>query len=97
MGYKVLTVHHHQLVVSIMSLLGPDDFDLSGKDRKKKLAKDLSPAVAKEIEKWLDRQDDPEAFRRVSDLVGPEEASRLFTRRRRHGRKLLPGDPLLEE
>ncbi|TFG96749.1 hypothetical protein E4H12_10390 [Candidatus Thorarchaeota archaeon] len=80
-----------------MSLLGPDDFDLSGKGRKKKLAKDLSPAVAKEIEKWLDRQDDPEALRRVSELVGPEEASRLFAIRRRHGRKLLPGDPLLED
>jgi hypothetical protein len=34
-----------------MSLLGPDDFDLDRKGRKKKLAKDLSPAVAKEIEK----------------------------------------------
>ena len=80
-----------------MSLLGPDDFDLSGKGRKKKLAKDLSPAVAKEIEKWLDKQDDPEAFRRISELVGPEEASRLFAKRRVHGRRLRPGDPLLEE
>ena len=59
-----------------MSLLGPDDFDLDRKGRKKKLSKDLSPAVAKEIEKWLDKQDDQEAFRRVSELVGPEEASR---------------------
>ena len=80
-----------------MSLLGPDDFDLDRKGRKKKLAKDLSPSVAKEIEKWLDKQDDPEAFRRVSELVGPEEASRLLARRWRHGRKLLPGDPLLED
>jgi len=80
-----------------MSLLGPDDFDLSGKDRKKKLAKDLSPSVAKEIEKWLDKQDDPEAFRRVSELVGPEEASQLFSRRRKHGRKLSARDPLLED
>jgi hypothetical protein len=93
---KVLTVHQY-VIVSTMSLLGPDDFDLSKKGRKKKLAKDLSPAVAKEIEKWLDRQDDPEAFRRVSELVGPEEASRLFARRRRHGRRLRPGDPLLED
>ena len=80
-----------------MSLLGPDDFDLDRKGRKKKLAKDLSPSVAKEIEKWLDKQDNPEAFRRVSELVGPEEASRLLAKRRRHGRKLLPGDPLLED
>lgn len=93
---KVITVGS-KLIVSTMSLLGPDDFDLDRKGRKKKLAKDLSPSVAKEIEKWLDKQDDPEAFRRVSELVGPEEASRLFARRRRHGRKLLPGDPLLEE
>ena len=80
-----------------MSLLGPDDFDLSGKDRKKKLAKDLSPSVAKEIEKWLDKQDDPEAFRRVSELVGLEEASRLFARHRKHGGKLPPRDQLLED
>ncbi len=80
-----------------MSLLGPDDFDLDRKGRKKKLAKDLAPSVAKEIEKWLDREDDPEAFRQVAELVGPEEAARLFAVRRRHGRKLLPGDPLLED
>ena len=85
------------MIVSTMSLLGPDDFDLGKKGRKKKLAKDLSPAVANEIEKWLDKQDDPEAFRRVSELVGPEEASRLFAKRRRHGRRLRPGDPLLED
>ncbi|MHA1863090.1 MAG: hypothetical protein ACTSWA_04920, partial [Candidatus Thorarchaeota archaeon] len=70
---KVITVHP-KLILSTMSLLGPDDFDLGRKGRKKKLAKDLSPAVAKEIEKWLDKQDDPEAFRRVSELVGQEEA-----------------------
>ncbi|MBY8998098.1 MAG: hypothetical protein KGD60_10215 [Candidatus Thorarchaeota archaeon] len=80
-----------------MSLLGPDDFDLGNKGRKKKLAKDLSPSVAKEIERWLNREDDPEAFRRVSELVGTEEATRLFARRRQHGRRLKPGDPLLEE
>ena len=80
-----------------MSLLGPDDFDLDRKGRKKKLAKDLSPSVAKEIEKWLDKQDDPEAFRRVTELVGADEASRLFGRRRRlHGR-LKPRDSLLED
>ena len=80
-----------------MSLLGPDDFDLDRKGRKKKLAKDLSPAVAKEIEKWLDREDDPEAFKRVSELVGPEEAARLFARRRKSGRRLKPRDPLLDD
>jgi hypothetical protein len=80
-----------------MSLLGPDDFDLDRKGRKKKLAKDLSPAVAKEIEKWLDKQEDPEAFRRISELVGPEEASRLFARRRRHGRKIRSGNTLLDD
>ncbi len=80
-----------------MSLLGPDDFDLDRKGRKKKLAKDLAPSVAKEVERWLDREDDPEAFRRVSELVGPEEAARLFARRRKHGRKSKPKDPLLED
>ena len=84
---KVITVCSF-LILNTMSLLGPDDFDLDRKGRKKKLAKDLSPSVAKEIEKWLDKQDDHEAFKRVSELVGPEEASRLFAKRRRHGRKL---------
>jgi hypothetical protein len=84
-------------MMSTMSLLGPDDFDLDRKGRKKKLAKDLSPSVAKEIEKWLDRESDPEAFRRVSELVGPEEATRLFARHRSRGRRLKPGDPLLED
>ncbi len=81
----------------MMSLLGPDDFDLDRKGRKKKLAKDLAPSVAKEIEKWLDREDDPEAFRRVSEIVGPEEAARLFAKRRRFGRRLKSGDSLLED
>ena len=79
----------------MMSLLGPDDFDLDRKGRKKKLAKDLSPAVAKEIEKWLERGDDPEAFRRVTELVGADEASRLFGRRRRLDRRAR--DPLHED
>lgn len=78
-----------------MSLLGPDDFDLDEKGRKKKLAKDLAPAVAKEIEKWLEKRDDPEAFRRVTELVGADEASRLFGRHRRLHRKTK--DPLLED
>lgn len=80
-----------------MSLLGPDDFDLDRKGRKKKLAKDLSPAVAKEIEKWLDREDDPESFRKLSDLVGPDEAARLIARHRQQSRRLKPRDPLLED
>ena len=80
-----------------MSLLGPDDFDLGRKGRKKKLAKDLSPSVAKEIEKWLEREDDPEAFRRVTELVGAEEASRLFGRRRELHRRRKPRDPLHDD
>ena len=83
--------------MSKMSLLGPDDFDLDRKGRKKKLAKDLSPSVVKEIEKWLDREDDPEAVRRVSELVGSEEAARLFARRRQQGKRLKPKDHLLED
>lgn len=80
-----------------MSLLGPDDFDLGRKGRKKKLAKDLSPEVAKEIEKWLEKGDDSEAFRRVTELVGVDEASRLFGRRRELHRRLKPRDPLHED
>ena len=66
-----------------MSLLGPDDFDLSKKERKKKLAKDLSPEVAKQIERWLDLDDEKVAFDRLSELVGPEEATRLLRKRLR--------------
>ena len=66
-----------------MSLLGPDDFDLNNKERKKKLAKDLSPPVAKEIERWLDREDDPEAFKRISELTGEDEARRLLAKRKK--------------
>jgi hypothetical protein len=76
-----------------MSLLGPDDFDLDRKGRKKKLAKDLSPATQKEIEKWLEREDDPEAFKRLTELVGADEASRLLGRRRELHRK-SKRDPL---
>jgi hypothetical protein len=93
---KVLTIHN-ETKVSTMSLLGPDDFDLDRKGRKKKLAKDLSPAVAKEIEKWLDREDDAEAFKKLAELVGPDEAKRLMARRRQQGRRMKPGDPLLED
>ena len=94
--HKVLTAEQEE-VVSTMSLLGPDDFDLDRKGRKKKLAKDLSPEVAKEIEKWLERSDDPEAFRRVSELVGADEASRLFGRRRELHRRRRLRDPLHDD
>ncbi len=80
-----------------MSLLGPDDFNLNEKERKKKLAKDLPPAVEKEIAKWLDKLDSPQAFRKIAELVGPEEASRLIGGRRAHGRQLKPGDPWLRD
>lgn len=80
-----------------MSMLGPDDFDLDEKGRKKKLAKDLSPAVQKEIEKWLDKLDSPLAFEKLAELVGKEEAKRLVGEKVRHGRRLEPGDPWLRE
>lgn len=76
-----------------MSLLGPDDFDLDEKGRKKKLAKDLPPSVEKEVAKWLDKLDSPQAFKKISELVGPEEASRLIGDRRVHGRRIRPDDP----
>jgi len=76
-----------------MSLLGPDDFDLSKKDRKKKLAKDLSPEAYKQIEKWLDREDE-ESIQNITDLVGPEEAKRLLSKKRRKG---SPKDSLLDD
>ena len=74
-------------------ILGPDDFDLKKKDRKKKLAKDLSPETYKQIEKWLDREDDPESQRNLSDLVGPDEARRLIAKKKK-GRL---SDPLLDK
>lgn len=65
-----------------MSLLGPDDFDLSRKERAKKLAEDLSPAVRKSIEDWLDRLDDDEAFKRISEVLGPEKARQIMAKKR---------------
>jgi hypothetical protein len=79
-----------------MSLLGPDDFELDEKKRKKKLAKDLSPAHQKMIEKWLDNLDDPKLFERLAELVGPEEARRRIAQRRLR-RKKLKHEDLLEE
>lgn len=65
-----------------MSLLGPDDFGLGKKGRKKKLAKDLAPQIQREIEKWLDEMDENAAFERISDLVGSEEARLIIEKRR---------------
>ncbi|UCE09099.1 MAG: hypothetical protein JSW61_08930 [Candidatus Thorarchaeota archaeon] len=79
-----------------MSLLGPDDFELDEKKRKKKLAKDLSPAHQKMIEKWLDNLDDPSLLERLAELVGPDEARRRIAQRRRR-QKRLAHDDLLEE
>ena len=73
-----------------MSLLGPDDFGLGRKGRKKKLAKDLSPEVQKFIEEWLDKEDDPEAFEKLSEMVGPEEARRLIAKRRKQKQRKTP-------
>ena len=80
-----------------MSLLGPDDYNLDEKERKKKLAKDLPPSVEKEIAKWLDKLDSPLAFEKIAEIVGPEEAKRLVGDKVRHGRRLKPGDPWLRE
>lgn len=80
-----------------MSLLGPDDFGLDRKDRKKKLAKDLSPELQKDIGKWLDRADDPEAFKRISEMVGPEQARLLIARRRKRKAELGSDDDLIDQ
>lgn len=74
-----------------MSLLGPDDFDLSAKERKKKLARDLSPEVYKQIERWIEREDDSEFLERTGDLLGPEEAEQLMAKLKR-GKKLQKED-----
>ncbi len=66
-----------------MSLLGPDDFDLDRKGRAKKHAKDLTPALRKTIDKWLEEPDDELVRKKLSDLVGPEEAQRLMLKRRK--------------
>ncbi len=61
-----------------MSLLGPDDFDLDRKGRAKKHAQDMTPALRKLIDKWLNEPDEDLARRELTDLVGPEEARRLM-------------------
>ncbi|MHA1768697.1 MAG: hypothetical protein ACTSV3_02475 [Candidatus Thorarchaeota archaeon] len=70
-------------MVKRVSLLGPDDFGLSKKEKKKKLAKDLSPAVQKEIERWLDNLDEQRAIERITELVGPDQARMLIDKRKR--------------
>jgi len=66
-----------------MSLLGPDDFGLGRKGRAKKLAKDLSPEVQKQIERWLDEMDDAEAFDRILQVVeDPDSARDIISRHR---------------
>lgn len=74
-------------MVITMSLLGPDDFDLSRKERAKKLAKDLSPAIQKEIDRLLDAIDSPGNFERLVQLVGLRRAKIMVTDRRLHKRK----------
>ncbi len=78
---RIITLLTDSMMIQ-MSLLGPDDFDLTRKERAKKLAKDLSPAVQRSIEQWLDHLDDDEALRRISELVGPEKARLIMAKKR---------------
>jgi hypothetical protein len=80
-----------------MSLLGPDDFGLDRKSRAKKLAKDLSPELQKEIDHWLERTDDPDAMQRLTEIVGPDEAKRLVSKRRLSTTRRRRGDQLRED
>ncbi|MBD3405442.1 MAG: hypothetical protein GF411_04805 [Candidatus Lokiarchaeota archaeon] len=72
-----------------MSLLGPDDFDLDKKERKKKLAKDLSPKMQKHIDKWIDEMDEQELVESVTELLGSRERAIAAIRKRkmRHEKK----------
>ncbi|MHA2046194.1 MAG: hypothetical protein ACW99G_15500 [Candidatus Thorarchaeota archaeon] len=45
----------------------------------------------------MDRNDEAEAFKRISEIVGPDEATRLIAQRRKKSRRMKPKDPLLEE
>lgn len=80
-----------------MSLLGPDDFGLDRKSRAKKLSKDLSPALQKEIDAWLERIDDPVAIQRLTEILGPEEAKRMVSKRRATARRPTHEDQLRED
>ncbi len=83
-------------LVNTLSLLGPDDFDLDRKGRKKKLAKDLSPDLFKQIDRWLDELDDRELIDRLSEMVGPEEAERLLFQARSR-KKSRTKRPLMDD
>ncbi|MGY5876278.1 MAG: hypothetical protein RTU30_11075 [Candidatus Thorarchaeota archaeon] len=82
--------------VNTVSLLGPDDFDLDRKGRKKKLAKDLSPELFKQIDRWLDELDERELIDRLSEMVGPEEAQRLLFQARQR-KKPRTKRPLMDD
>ncbi len=71
-----------------MSLLGPDDFWLGRKGRAKKLAKDLSPEIQKQIERWLDEMDDTEALDRIMQVIDDPDSATELIRRYRQQKKL---------
>ena len=79
-----------------VSLLGPDDFDLDRKGRRKKLAKDLSPELYKQIDRWLDELDEQDLIDRLSEMVGPEEAQRLLSQARQRKETRLKR-PLMDD
>ena len=58
---------------------------------------DLSPELQKDIDKWLDRADDPEAFKKISEMVGPEQARLLIARRRKRRAESGADDDLLDQ
>ncbi|TFF96794.1 hypothetical protein EU546_00655 [Candidatus Thorarchaeota archaeon] len=64
-----------------LSMLGPDDFGKSKKERAKKLAKDLAPEVARQIEKILESNDDEEAMRKIERRFGSDITKKLRTAR----------------
>jgi hypothetical protein len=58
-------------------MLGPDDFGKSRKERAKKLAKDLAPEVARQIEKILESNNDEEAMKKIERRFGSDISNRL--------------------
>ncbi len=70
-----------------MSLLGPDDFGLGRRGRMRKLARDLSPELQREVDRLLDEFDEEEALSRLSKELGPAEAHRLLADARRRSRR----------
>jgi hypothetical protein len=79
-----------------MSLLGPDDFGLTHKERLKKLAGDLSPDTLKVVEELLDMEDHRLAYEKLSKIVGREKAQRLIALQRQRMKRLDSDDPLKE-